>query len=115
MKHKRILLIPTPFWVDVFVGGTLEQVEETLNELLDSDIKIEMHDDDDALTAEIECRNKTSFLLVLTDFTDHIIAHEASHVTWFLGKKIGLKWDHESQELQAYYIDYIVREINKMK
>lgn len=114
MKHKRILLIPTPFYVDVFVGGSIREAEETLNELRGKEEKyfrLEFQEHQQAMTAEAE----GAFFMLLPDFSDHIISHEATHVTWLLGDKIGLDWDYQSQELQAYYIDYIVREINKMK
>ncbi len=35
------------------------------------------------------------------------IVHECVHVTWFLSDMVDLKIDSESQETQAYYVDYL--------
>jgi hypothetical protein len=112
--HKRIPLIPTPFHVDVFVSAELADIEEALSELNGKDsgfYRLNFKEGQQAMTAEAE----GNFIMVLPDFSEHVISHEATHITWMLGDKIGLDWDYQSQELQAYYIDYLVREIKIMK
>jgi len=114
MIHKRIALTPTPFFVDVFVSANLAEIEETLSELHGKEsgfYRLNFKDGQQAMTAETE----GNFLMVLPDFSEHVMSHEATHITWMLGDKIGLDWDYQSQELQAYYIDYLVREIKMMK
>lgn len=54
-------------------------------------------------------------LMVLRSFDPGIAAHEALHVTWKIADAIGMKWDSQSQELQAYFITHIVNKIMEHK
>lgn len=114
MKTTRIQLTPTPYHVDVFVSKNIRAVEESMCELYDEkpgSLQLNMQKDDQGMVGEVG----KNIVMVITDFSETLISHEATHVTWMLAKKIGMTWDEESQELQAYYIDHIVSEVLKMK
>lgn len=56
-----------------------------------------------------------NILMILVDYSEKTLIHEAVHVTWELSKIIQTPWEYETQELQAYYVDYIVREVKNIK
>ena len=116
MKYKEILLIPTPFTLKVFYGS-----KDAISKRVKKDFKGyeigNIFDKYGGFVDRVEADGYPIIIMCLLEgsFTPGIIAHESEHVIYYKNELIGNKYNYESQEMHAYYIQWLVDEIWKMK
>ena len=116
LYYKKIKLSPTNYSLQVFVCKDVSHTIATLNrkiEKYDWD-KWFLFDTNGFFVKYITKNNRIRLIMCLYDFSHKEIAHEAVHVTWELARLVEFKYKKD-EELQAYYVGYIVDEIMKMK
>ena len=111
LKHKIIELTPTDICLEVLIGKKKQMVKFLKKEYGQK----KSHWKEmigDSSCAVLDANHIYIFLL-----NDDIstIAHEAVHASWFLDEIVEFNYNQDNQEIQAYYVDYIVGEIISMK
>ena len=117
-KHKTIKLGYFPIWLEVFVGGTLQEVPAKVKKL-----KIDIPGGLEEWANETSCCRGRTFMhydtrtaiMWLYKKDVPVIAHEAVHIAFFVNEKLGGIFNPESQESCCYLVEHIVREIMEMK
>lgn len=109
-------MIPTKWFVDVWITDNYEELCNKLSKKYGSSTDFwqkELSLRPSVITYEdIE---KTNYIIcLLEDFDLNVIVHETVHISWHLQDKVNFDYVNDT-ELQAYYIEYIVEEILKMK
>jgi hypothetical protein len=112
LHFKRIPLHPTLFELDVWVCEEKEPICEAASKLYgetpehyDAEVQHEM-------CCWLEDKEGVKRIVIfLNKIQPEFVAHEALHATWQLAKFVGFRYSHKNQETQAYYIEYIVRNI----
>lgn len=112
LYFKRIPLHPTLFELDVWVceekepiaSGAAEMYGET-REHYEEKMQHEM------CCWLVDKEGTKRIVIFLQKIVPEFAAHEALHATWQLAKFVGFKYSHKNQETQAYFLEYIVRNI----
>lgn len=109
-------MIPTKWFVDVYIAKDYDKLYDKLlrkygetlkfwQDILDRNPTVFLYEDDKVESYIICC---------LSDFELNVVIHESVHISWYLAEKVGFSYERD-HEIQAYYIEYIVEEILKMK
>lgn len=108
---NRIKLIPTDISLYVLVGDRKKFPKKLKTIFGDkkSYWKSIIGDSNEALILD------NDIFIFLEELDPQVVVHETVHATWFLDELVDLGFSSESQEVQAYYVDYIFSEIMKMK
>ena len=116
LYYKEITLTPTDFTLQVFISKDFNTTVSALNKKIEKYDWRKFFDFDSSgfFVKYITEKNKVRFVICLYGFKYQSVAHEAVHVTWELARIVGFNLS-EDEELQAYYVGYIVDEIMKMK
>lgn len=67
------------------------------------------------LAFRVRTKRDTGYGILLRRVDQSVIAHEALHITNFILKDLNLEIDSKNDEVQAYILGWIVKEINKIK
>ena len=115
VRHKNIKLLPTEYTVDVFVCKNKDKIIKQLNEKVDkNDWGKYFEDSSVGMCLYHTTDNNVRYLImILSDFNPIIISHECIHISWRLADYCGFNF-REDEEIQAYFVDYMVGEILKM-
>ena len=92
LYFKRIPLHPTLFELDVWVCAEKEPIGLAADKMYGQDVGRFIEEMEHAVRPEF-------------------VAHEAVHVTWRLADFVGFKYSAKNDETQAYFVEYIVRQI----
>lgn len=117
MKLKTIKLLPTDFYLDVWVGGSVATLAKAFAKRYGA--SVEYYKEDMGInslstintTNESELKGHTRFVMILQRKNNKVIVHEILHLLWHMNKRIGLEMSFESQEWQACMFDYVYAEI----
>ena len=113
LKHKIIDLLPTDIQLEVFIGDKKEIVKKMKGEC-GKKKSYWKEVVGDAPCVDMSPKGNHIYMF-LTDFDAQTIVHESVHVSWYLDDIVGLNLNYDSQETQAYMVDYVFGEIMKMK
>lgn len=114
IHFREIELIPTPITVDVYYCS-----KDSFNALLHTEYELEEDQfigkikGAGAITIFIDNGSRSKIILGVFTNSIHNIAHEATHVSWFLQYLTGFVFNHDNQETQAYFIGYITQEVGR--
>lgn len=111
----EVPLPPTHLNLDVVVCRSKKAVTRFLSDRYKETVGYYEEVVNGPMVATIYHDGEARILMVLRSFAPGIVGHEAVHVTWKLADAIGMKWDSNSQEIQAYYVTYIVDKIMEHK
>ena len=111
LRYKEITLTPTDICLEVFIGKKKDIVKKLKKDNGEKKSYWKEMIGDSSCVVGLE---NHIFMFLLEDDIKTIV-HESVHATWFLDEIVGFNFNIESQEMQAYYVDYIVGEILKMK
>lgn len=121
MKYKEISLKPTPFTVKVFysedpseMAGEFKKRFKIKGKRWTSYFK-NADKGCDGFCDEFVSSEGQELVMCLFVLNPGIIAHEAVHIAWYLSKFTDMEFNYSNQETQAYYIQYLVDEIMKIK
>lgn len=116
-KILDIQLAPTPYTLDVLFGDDIDEISE----YIDSNYDFDKEEGDYYKALELRkgfCdevydeNGMRRILVYVKDKEDLItIAHEVLHVTWYIQYWTGFNFSWDSQEIQAYLLEYIMKEI----
>ena len=111
LKHKVIKLKPTDILLEVFIGKRKDIIKSLLKDYgEDKKYWKEMIDNGDCTVSW-----DNHIFIFMTEFDVNTIVHEATHATWYLDEIVGFNINQDNDEIQAYYMGYIVEKIFKMK
>jgi len=112
--YKAIPLLPTDFTAEILFCPDKEPVTQAMARLYGGSVEYydtELRGDEVNI---IESFGTKHIVCILRSKDPYIIAHEAVHITWYLQSMVGFTFSATSQEIQAYYVGYLVREIQAM-
>lgn len=115
MKYKRIDLLPSKWFVDIWITKNYKTLCNNLSKKYGGSFefwKNEINETQTVLSYE-NFKGHKYIICCLYDFDLSVIIHESVHITWHLQDKVNFDYEND-QELQAYYVEYIVEEILKM-
>ena len=121
IKFKEIRLYPTHFWLDIWItknSDSLKQIfidrygitkQELYNEPIGSDECMILYTEKDS-----ELAGEKRFVIVLKNNKDvSVVIHEITHLKYQLSGETAIEITKDSQEWQAYFMEYITDEILK--
>lgn len=120
MKYKEIKLLPTLFYLDVFITNDDELLRKTFNKFYGIDT-VEMIEKgitaDDSVThikstEESKFKGSIRIVMILRDFDSAITFHEIIHVLFRLELLSGININSDSQEWVACMAEYIYNQYN---
>jgi hypothetical protein len=105
-------LPPTYAEVDVILGGSRKNLIKHLvrtyaesYEYYDQIIK-------GSFCGIVTLNGHDRILMAISNFSDlPVIAHEIVHCTWKLDALVGFNFNQKNQEIQAYYVSYILGKV----
>jgi hypothetical protein len=117
MKLKTIKLLPTDFYLDVWIGGSVTTLSEAFSKRYGA--SVEYYKESLGInslqtinsTLQSELKGETRFVMLLQTKKNQVIVHEILHLLWHMHKRIGLEMTFDSQEWQAWMFDYVYSEI----
>lgn len=120
VKHNKIRLWPTGFYLHVFLyGESLQQLKNAFTRAMPAD-KWEVYfstiESSDTAFVESICTDTEgkTIVMVIKEPKANVIAHEVVHVLNHLSGYTGIEVGREAQEWNAYFQDYLFEEIYKM-
>ena len=111
MKHKVVKLIPTDISLEIFIG----KKKDIVKKLKKYKGKKKSYWKDMVGNSSCAVGMPDHIYMFLLDTDIQTIVHEAVHATWHLDDIVDFGFDSHNQEIQAYYVDYIVGKVMKMK
>lgn len=116
VKRKKIRLAPTNHYVDCYIydnQNDLAEVHQLLHKRYGESVE---YYEGIILRSCVGIMNfgKNDIILMVALRNPWVIAHEAVHVTWKLGSIIGFENKEDNQEIQAYYVSYIMEQLDPL-
>lgn len=103
-------------WVDVYIGGTLEQARDRFLKIVDIPELRETWIPSKPMPVgrTFMHYDYNNVVMWLKDVNDvGVVAHEAVHVAFFANEKLGGLFDAQNHETCTYLVEHLVREICK--
>ena len=114
MVFKEIPLHPTLITLDVIISDNKPAVCEFLHRRYGEDVSYYERQVEGPICCSITAYGEKRIVVILKSKDDvAVMAHEVVHATWLLNKICGLGFDYKCNEVQAYYVSYIISEILK--
>jgi len=116
MLYKEIRLVPTLFYLDVFIGKTKE-LPKIFNNFYGASVDYYKDTITPLQVCTINSTHKSKFngeiriVLNVKNFDIPILFHEINHVLWHLHKLTGIELNYNSQEWSSYFLENIYNEI----
>ena len=122
MKTKTIQLNPFCTRLVVIVSKDLAKIDRWLKKTAKYDLADDQKDlfkvnDFHAMILTASAHNEPEDIIMIVQDIKNVsaIVHEAVHVTWELQRLCGDIFNYETQETQAYLVDYIVGKVMGIK
>lgn len=118
IRFKEILLEPTEFRCDIWVGKISKKMMNLWKERYGcQEYEFETPDVCSTFytTNDSELKGEKIIVIRLEKINPGIVTHEAFHAYHFLCKETGLETTYESQEWSAYFLEKLVVEILNKK
>lgn len=112
-KHKSIKLGIFPLWVDLYIGGTLDQARQKFIKGDKTSYLTNLEWTQEGLNPCGKTVMNTSSNIIfmwLKESNVSVLAHEAVHVAFFAHEILGGLFTHEMHETCAYIVEHIVHE-----
>lgn len=117
MKLKQINLLPTEFVLDVWIEKDLDKLAKQFHkyygaseEYYSNNLSPYQVSTANTTTKSLS-KGHTKIIMNLKQIDGRIVTHECMHVLWHLHNITGLEMNYDSQEWQAYMIDYLYHNI----
>lgn len=112
LYFKRIPLHPTLFELDVWVCAEKEPIGLAAGKMYGQNVGRFIEEMEHEMACWMKDKEGTKrILMFLQAVRPEFVAHEAVHVTWRLADFVGFKYSAKNDETQAYFVEYIVRQI----
>jgi len=121
IKFKEIRLCPTHHILDVWITDTPDSLNNIFMKrygMTDKELENEPINSNECMLLysdkESDLQSEKRFVMILENNKDvQIIIHEITHLKYQLSGETGIEITKDSQEWQAYFMDYIAEQILK--
>ncbi len=115
MKQKKIKIPLYGGNIYVYIGER-EEFAELLYKKVGVDFSSDVHSGCDGLCFELTNPEGGSFIGMWfpQDAPNGVIVHECLHATWYVNRYFGVNVDADNNEPQAYLLQYLVEQMEKL-
>lgn len=116
LLYKAIPLIPTRFFVDVFISDDKGRIAREMHlRYGESEEYYEKHLTNPYTAVVMDKSHEWRIVLCLPNFSNPTMVHEIIHITWKLEKFVHYGFSPKNEEIQAYYASYLFEELDDIR